>query len=107
VDRYRCRVASALKVNFVGNVDFGDLIALAALGLSLWTLLRPWWSGRKADLEVRSEQYRRIQGDRADSAARFVVKNHGPAEARDVAVSFLHDGQPVNLTLVGWPTGSH
>lgn len=98
--RYRPSVSSALDV--VGGIGLGDLTALVAIAISMVALARPWWNERKASLEVRSEEYRRIRGNRADIGARFVVRNHGPARARGVEVRFFHDGQPVNLALIGW-----
>ncbi|KAB1922510.1 hypothetical protein F8280_18820 [Micromonospora noduli] len=55
----------------------------------------------KASIEVRSEQYRKIRGDRVDEQQRFVIKNHGPAEAQSVAVTFFRNGEPVELHLMG------
>lgn len=56
----------------------------------------------KASVEVRSEQYRKVRGDQVVTERRFVVKNHGPAEAHAVRVGFFHDGEPVELRLTGW-----
>ncbi|MEV1018135.1 hypothetical protein AB0I89_32125 [Micromonospora sp. NPDC049801] len=57
---------------------------------------------RKASIEVRSEQYRKVRGDQVATEYRFVVKNHGPAEAHAVRVGFFHNGKPVELRLSGW-----
>lgn len=84
---------AAIKINFSSDVGFGEVFALFALGVSVIALAVPWWKGRRADLEVRSEEY--------GGGYRFVVKNHGPARARDVEVGFSDDGQAVKLTLTG------
>ncbi|WP_431907169.1 hypothetical protein [Micromonospora carbonacea] len=57
---------------------------------------------RKASIEVRSEQYRKVNRDRVSQEQRYVVKNHGPAEAHSVEVTFFHEGKPVDLHLSGW-----
>ncbi|MEU5962639.1 hypothetical protein ABZ777_15635 [Micromonospora parva] len=51
----------------------------------------------EASIEVRSEQYRSVRGDWVDQERRFVVKNHGPARARWVEVTFFRDDVPVEL----------
>jgi hypothetical protein len=56
----------------------------------------------KASIEVRSEQYRKITNDRVGQQYRYVVKNHGPAEAHSVEVTFFRDGEPLELHLTGW-----
>ncbi|WP_406084885.1 hypothetical protein OHA01_11580 [Micromonospora zamorensis] len=56
---------------------------------------------RIASIEVRSEQYRKIRGDRVDEGQRFVVKNHGPAEAHLVEVTFFSGGEPVEPLFRG------
>jgi hypothetical protein len=91
----------ALRVPLVGEVQASNVIALFALAVSAWALLRPWWNERKASLEVRCEEYRRVQRDRVESRIRYVVKNHGPAQARQVEVTFIRDGNPVDLILIG------
>jgi len=57
---------------------------------------------QKASIEVRSEQYRKVRGDQVHEEQRYVVKNHGPAEARSVEVMFFYNGEPVTLHLSGW-----
>jgi hypothetical protein len=88
----------------VPDLDFkaSDYIASAAVVLSLFALVRPLWNERKASIEVRSERYRRVQGDQVRGEQRYVMKNHGPAQARDVQVMFFSDGKPVKLHLSGW-----
>ena len=110
-----CVVASvtgiALSVSAVGvprpNLEASDGISLVALAVSAVALGRPWWNERNASIEVRSEQYRRIIGERVSREQRYVVKNHGPAQAHDVQVTFFRDGQPVELHLSGWNHRAH
>jgi len=61
-----------------------------------------WQKERKASIEVRSETYRRVRGDRVSEEQRYVVKNHGPAEAHSVEVTFFSNREPVELHLSGW-----
>lgn len=56
----------------------------------------------KASIEVRSEQYRKIRGDRVSEEHRYVVKNHGPAEAHSVEVTFFRNEESVDLHFSGW-----
>ncbi|MGW4501473.1 hypothetical protein ACWENR_23010 [Micromonospora sp. NPDC004336] len=61
----------------------------------------------EASIEVRSEQYRKISGDRVSEQHRFVVKNHGPAEAHEVEVRFSRNEEPVELHFIGMNHRSH
>ncbi|MEU5724834.1 hypothetical protein ABZ783_23820 [Micromonospora sp. NPDC047738] len=83
------------------NLKASDFIALFALLVSAAALGRPWWNERLASIEVRSEEYRRIRGDRVSSEYRYVVKNHGPAQARSVEITFFQADKPVEMHVVG------
>jgi hypothetical protein len=96
----------ALRVPLVGDVQASNVIALFALVISAIALLRPWWNERRASIEVRFEQYRKIRGDRVGTEHRYVVKNHGPAEVRDLEVTFYREGEPVKLHLGGLNHGT-
>lgn len=89
------------------DLKASDFISLFALVVSAFAFGRPWWNERKASIEVRSEQYRRIRGDRVDDEQRYVVKNHGPAQAHSVEVTFFREGNPVKVHLTGWNPRTH
>jgi hypothetical protein len=94
----------AVKVNVVGDVDAGDALALLALLVSLVALLRPLWLERRAVVEVRNEHVvvpDRKPGSRG-STERYVVKNQGPAAARDVEVTFAYDDPAQSLSRGGY-----
>jgi hypothetical protein len=99
----------ALNVPFVDHpVKASDVIASVALCVSIIALLRPWFldwrRNRKASFEVRHEQYDRDWAGRdgkSDRHTRYVVKNHGPARARDVRVEFRKNGQAYTLSVGG------
>lgn len=84
------------------DLKASDVIALLALAVSAVAFARPMWSERKASIEVRSEEYRRVRGKMVVTEHRYVVKSHGPAQARDVAVTFYAGSERVELTLTGW-----
>jgi hypothetical protein len=99
-------VPLALNVPFIHHpVKASDVIASLALVVSIIALLRPWWMdwrhNRKASFEVRNEEYQRPVGWKMEMrhSARFVIKNHGPAIARDVRAEFRQDGQPANTAM--------
>ncbi|MGX4657203.1 hypothetical protein ACWCHM_26300 [Micromonospora sp. SCSIO 07396] len=97
-------VAAIVLAKSVSTPDLkaSDFIALFALLVSAAALGRPWWNERLASIEVRSEEYRRVRGDRVSSEYRYVVKNHGPAQARSVEVTFFHVNKPVEMHVVGF-----
>lgn len=94
-------ILAAEKV-LMPDLKASDFIAVFALLVSAVALGRPWWNERLASIEVRSEEYRRIHGDRVSSEFRYVVKNHGPAQARSVEVTFFHADEPVAMHVAGW-----
>src|SRR4051812_40534223 len=94
-------VMLSMKVNVVSDVDAGDALALLALLVSLVALLRPLWLERRAVVEIRNEHI--VLQDKKPggkgSTERYVVKNHGPAVARDVEVAFIYDDPSKSLSL--------
>jgi hypothetical protein len=64
-----------------------NAIALVALGLSAWALVSQTLSGRSATV---SAWFARTPGG-AGKADRLVIVNHGPADARDVNLTFVND----------------
>lgn len=92
----------SMQVNLVGNVDLAACMAVAAFLLSLLALLRPWWQEREANFEVRNEHVKGSTGDFRHGAQRYIVKNHGPAAARDVEVAFRYEDPAKSFRAVGW-----
>jgi hypothetical protein len=83
-------------------------VALGLLSLVFGVVLPAvarWHRGRRADLEVRLERFWRTDSSRL--AARIVIKNHGPALARQVELPKLvnTEGQELDLdSLAASPT---
>jgi hypothetical protein len=77
-------MAALLKLN---NAALGTVIALVALGLSVYNFWGTKVQERRASLEVRREHLPSRSEFR--TGHRLVVKNHGPARAQDVRLELL------------------
>lgn len=88
-------ISSDTSVHVVGVLDLSTLIALIALLVSVVALLRPWWAGRKANFDIRLNEYRTPGRDRPAREARLVLHNAGPSAAKQVRVTVLdRDDRP-------------
>jgi hypothetical protein len=65
-------------------------------------VLIPWWHRRKAGVEVRLECFQRIAGSNVSEETRLVIKNHGPATARDVHVKMGESGSGMPVPEQHW-----
>lgn len=82
---------SAPPVSWVQVATF--IVSGIALVVSVIALARPWWLERKASIEVRLERFpkqdREAKWNSPSTDFRFVVKNHGPARAKDVNLKYF------------------
>lgn len=87
----------------MGTVTASNLIALAlgvlSLALAIFPEVKRWRASRRAGVSIVLENYQRPDTGRMQ--ARFVITNHGPAIARDVAIEDfdtfrVDDWSPVN-----------
>ena len=64
-----------------------NLVALLALGLSTWALLRQYLGGRRALVTA----WFALTPGGSGMSDRLVVINHGPGAARDITVTFINE----------------
>jgi hypothetical protein len=84
----------------IGGSDagVGDLIAILALGTSIFGLIVPWWQAGHAQLDVHFERW--FDAHDKDRRYRAVVVNRGGGTANDVSLGVPIDDKSADQTRV-------